>query len=126
MPAFYKIDKQRRFVLSTLSGEITYAEALAHQRNLSADPDFDPAFSHIADFTYASLARISSEEMIKFAQRSIFSPDARRAAILPNLADYELGRMYETLRGLEGQSGIRAFRTLEEALDWIAGPLPDG
>lgn len=112
-------------MLSTLSGESTYAEALAHQRNLSADPDFDPAFSHIADFTYATLAKISSEEIIKFAQRSIFSPHARRAAILPNPADYELGRMYETLRGMEGQTGIRAFRTLEEALDWIAGPLPD-
>lgn len=35
--------------------------------------------------------------------------------ILPNLADYGLGRMYETLRGLEGQTGVRAFFTLEEA-----------
>ena len=125
MPAFYKIDKERRFALSTLSGEITFAEALAHQRDLSADPDFDPTFSHIADFTYASLAKISSEELLKFAQRSIFSPDARRALIIPNQADYELGRMYETLRALQGQTGVRAFRTLEEALDWIAGPLPD-
>lgn len=125
MPTFYKIDKKRRFVLSTVSGEVTYAEVLAHQRSLSADRDFDPTFSHIGDFTYASLAKLSSEEVIKLAQRSIFSPDARRALIIPNLADYELGRMYETLRGLEGQTGTRAFRTLEEALDWIAGPLPD-
>ena len=125
MPSFYKIDKQRRFVLSTFSGELTYAEALAHRRNLSADRDFDPTFAHIADFTYASLAKLSSEEVIKLAQRSIFSPDTRRALIIPNLADYELGRMYETLRGLEGQTGVRAFRTIEEAMDWIVGPLPD-
>ncbi|HKW62382.1 MAG TPA: hypothetical protein VJN89_07555 [Candidatus Acidoferrum sp.] len=125
MPAFYKIDKGRRFVLSTLSGELTYAEALAHQRDLSADPDFDPTFSHVADFTHASLTRISSEEMLKFAQRSIFSPEARRALIMPNPGDYGLGRMYETLRHLEGQTGVRAFRTLEDAMDWIVGPLPD-
>ena len=112
-------------MLSTLSGELTFAEALAHQRNLSADPDFDPTFAHIADFSYATLAKISSDEMVKFAQRSIFSPEARRALILPNLADYGLGRMYETLRGLQGQTGVGAFRTLEEALDWVAGPLPD-
>ena len=31
MPALYKIDKRRRFVLSTISGEITYAELLAQQ-----------------------------------------------------------------------------------------------
>jgi hypothetical protein len=112
-------------VLSTISGEFTYAEALAHQQSLSADRDFDPTFSHIADFTYATLAKISSEDVIKFAQRSVFSPDARRALILPNPADYGLGRMYETLRGLEGQTGVRAFLTLEEALDWIVGtPSP--
>ena len=121
MPASYKIDKERRFVLSTISGEITYAEMVAHQRSLSADPDFDPDFSQIGDFTYATLAKISPEEVIKFAQRSIFSPHARRAMILPNLADYGLGRMYETLRGLEGQTGVRAFLTLEEAMDWIVG-----
>ena len=79
MPAFYKIDKKRRFVLSTISGEITYAEALAHQRDLSADRDFDPTFAHVADFTYATLAKISPQEVRQFAERSIFSPDARRA-----------------------------------------------
>ena len=125
MPAFYKVYKERRFVLSTISGEFTYSEALAHQRKISADRDFDPTFSHIADFTLATWAKISPEEVLKFAQRSIFSPDARRAAILPNLADYGLGRMYETLRSMEGQTGIRAFRTLEEAMDWIVGQLPD-
>lgn len=125
MPTFYKIDKERRFVLSTASGEVTYAEMVAHQRDLSADRDFDPTFAHIADFTYARLAKISSEEVLQFAQRSIFSPDARRAMILADLTDYGLGRMYEMLRGLEGQTGVRAFRTLEEAMDWIVGPLPD-
>lgn len=109
-------------MLSTLSGELTYAELLAQQRNLAADPDFDPTFAHIVDFTHATLAKIAPEQLLKFAQRSIFSPDVRRAAILPNPADYELGRMYETLRGLEGQTGGRAFRTLEDAMDWIAGP----
>lgn len=125
VPTFYRIDKKRRFVHSTVSGEFTYDEAIAHQRDLSADRDFDPTFAQICDFTYATLAKISSEEVVKFAQRSIFSPDARRALIIPNLPDYGLGRMYETVRGLEGQTGVRAFRTLEEAVDWVVGSLPD-
>ncbi|HKW63269.1 MAG TPA: hypothetical protein VJN89_12035 [Candidatus Acidoferrum sp.] len=93
---------------------------LAHQRDISADRDFDPTFTHIADFTYATLAKISPEEVRQFAEGSIFSPEARRAIIVPNLADYGLARMYETLRDLAGQTGIRAFQTLEEALDWVA------
>ena len=112
-------------MLSTVSGEVTYAEAIAHQRDLSTDRDFDPAFAHIVDFTYGTLAKLSSEELRQFAQRSIFSPDARRGLIVPDLAEYGIGQMYETLRGLEGQTGVRAFRTLEEAMDWIVGPLPD-
>ena len=44
---------------------------------------------------------------------------------MPSMADYELGRMYETLRGMEGQTGVRAFRSLEEAMDWIVRPLLD-
>lgn len=120
MPHFYKIDKERRFVLSTISGEFTYADAIAHQRDLSADRDFDPTFAHLADFTYATFVKISGEEIRQFAQRTIFSPDVKRALIIPNLADFGFGRMYEALRNLDGQPGIRAFRTLEEALDWVA------
>lgn len=125
MPTFYKIDKKRRFVLSMVFGEFTYAEALAHQRDLSADPDFDPTFVHIVDLMDGTLAKISAEELHQFAQRSIFSKEARRALIVPDSADYGLGRMYETVRGLQGQTSVRAFRSLEEAMGWIVGPLPD-
>ena len=38
---------------------------------------------------------------------------------MPNEAAFGLGRMYEILRGLEGEKGIRVFRTLEEAPDWV-------
>lgn len=123
VPTFHKIDKKRRFVLSMVFGEFTYAEALAHQRDLSADPDFDPTFVHIVDLMDGTPAKISAEELRQFAQRSIFSKEARRALIVSDLADY--GRMCETLRGLEGQSSVRAFRRLEEAMGWIVGRLPD-
>jgi hypothetical protein len=43
MPALYKIDKQRKLVMSTAAGMVSVAEALAHQEKLSKDPDFDPA-----------------------------------------------------------------------------------
>ncbi len=34
MPAYFKIDKEHRLVMSTLSGVLTLADALAHQENL--------------------------------------------------------------------------------------------
>ncbi len=51
MPLFYKIDKERRLVMSTGSGVFSVADAVSHMEKLSKDPDFDPGFSQIADFT---------------------------------------------------------------------------
>jgi hypothetical protein len=119
MPSFYKIDKERRLVLTTVSGVFLPADAISHQQKLGKDPDFDSSFSQIADFTHVTQFEFSGEDVRQFAQRSIFSPNSRRALIVPNEVAFGLGRMYEILRGLEGEKGIRVFRTLEEALDWV-------
>lgn len=119
MPAFYKIDKERRLIMSSASGVFTLADAVSHMERLSKDPDFDPSFSQIADFTQVTRVELSSDEIRRLAQRGIFSADSRRAFIAPNEAIFGIGRMFETLRGFEGEKGIRIVRTLEEALDWV-------
>lgn len=119
MPAFYKIDKERRLVLSTASGVFTLADAVEHMEKLSADPDFDPGFSQISDFTHVTRIDLSGEEIRCLAQRTIFSANSRRAFITPNETMFGIARMFEILRGLEGEKGIRIFRTLEQALDWV-------
>jgi hypothetical protein len=119
MSAFYKIDKERRLVMTSGSGVFTLADALAHQGKLLNDPDFDPAFSQIADFTQFTHFNLSAGDVRKLAERTIFSPRSRRAMIVPNDLAYGLGRMFEMLRENEGETGIRVFRTLEEALEWV-------
>jgi hypothetical protein len=119
MPAFYKIDKERRLVLTTVWGVFTFADAVSHQRKLAKDSDFDPSLSQIADFTQVTQFDVTADDIHRFAQSSIFSPMSRRAILVPNEAAFGIGRMYEILRGLEGEKGIRVLRTLEEALDWV-------
>jgi hypothetical protein len=119
MPAFYKIDKERRLVLSSASGILTSSDALSHQQRLASDPDFDPSFSQIADFTQVSQIRLSPDDIRQLAQRSIFSPHSRRAIIVPNDLAYGFARMFEMLREDQGDVGTRVFRTLEEALNWV-------
>jgi hypothetical protein len=46
MPAYFKIDKERRLVMSTAAGVLTLADALTHQESLLKDPDFDASFCH--------------------------------------------------------------------------------
>lgn len=90
MPAFYKIDKERRLVMSSASGVFSMSDALSHTEKLSKDPDFHPSFSQIADFTQVTRIELSPDDVRILAQRSLFSPDSRRAFIVRNDHAYGL------------------------------------
>ena len=65
MPAFYKVDKERRLVMSTGSGVVTLADLLAHQEKLLADPDFSPDFSQLWDLAHVTNVELTNEELRK-------------------------------------------------------------
>lgn len=119
MSAFYKIDKERRLVLSCGAGVLTKEDISGHMDRLSKDPDFDPDFSQLVDFTHITALEIEPEDVRRFAQRNIFSPRSRRAFVVKDDVQFGLARMFEIHRELNGETGIRVFRTLDEALDWI-------
>jgi len=119
MPVFYKIDKERRLVMTSGAGTLTIAAALAHQEKLVSDPDFDPTYSQLMDFTQLTQVDLDAEDIRRIAQRSVFSPQSRRAIIMAGDANFGLARMFEILREAAGEHGIRVFRKLDEALDWI-------
>jgi hypothetical protein len=119
LPIFYKIDKERRVVMTTGSGDFSIAEALRHQDQLLHDPDFDRSFSQIIDLRHVTQFDLEPGDVRKLAQRNIFSPESRRAIIVNTDLGYGYGRMFELHRENAGELGIRVFRTLEEALDWV-------
>jgi hypothetical protein len=119
VPAFYKIDKERRLVLSCGTGVISKEDIWGHMERLSKDPDFDPAFSQVLDCTQLISIDIESEELRQLAQRNIFSPNSRRAFVVRDDVTFGLARMFQIHRELNGETGIGVFRTFDEALDWI-------
>jgi hypothetical protein len=119
MPACYKIDKQRRLVMSTAYGTVSREDLLDHQNKLLADPDFDPTFSQLSDFGHMTKVEVTAEDVRKFAERNIFAPSSRRAFVVPDDVAFGLARMFEMLRDAKGEQGIRVFRELEEGLDWV-------
>ncbi len=119
MPATYEIDKQRRLVITTGLGRITLANALEHQEKLRKDPDFDPSFSQIMDLTQVTEFALEAYDIRRIAQTTIFSRESRRAIIASSDLVYGFGRMFEILREIAGENGIRVFRNLDEAIDWI-------
>jgi hypothetical protein len=118
MPAFYKIDKERRLVLSSGSGILNLDEALSHFERLLADPEFDPTYSQLMDFSQVERFDFTAVDVQQMALRKIFSKESRRAILVPNDLAFGLARMYEILRENGGEHGVRVFRNLEAALEW--------
>jgi hypothetical protein len=119
MPAFYKIDGAHKLVLSTASGVFTLADALAHHEQLLKDPDFDPRYSQLVDLTHSTEVELSAEDVRILAERRVFWPCSRRAILVGGDLLYGLARMFEMLRENAGDEGLRVFRRLDDALDWI-------
>jgi hypothetical protein len=119
MAADYKIDKERRLVISTGSGVFTKGDVLAHREKLFNDPDYDPSFSQLIDFTPVTQFWIEPEELQSLAQTMVFSANSRRAIVAPNDLIFGSARMYEILRESAGESGIRVFRNRDKGLDWV-------
>jgi len=119
MPVFLKIYKERRLVMSTVSGVVTIDDALAHRESLRKHPDFDPSFSQLVDLTNVTKIEFSREDVGRFAQDTIFLLNSRRAAVATDDLAYGLARMFEMHRESKGEEGVRVFRRLDQALDWV-------
>jgi hypothetical protein len=119
MPFFYKIDKERKLVISTAAGELTKADVQLLQDQLRKDPDFDPNFSQLSDLSNATGIHITGADMQDLAATTAFSQSARRTVIASNDLSFGLARIFEQVREARGDLGIRVFRKLEDALDWV-------
>jgi hypothetical protein len=126
MPFFYKIDKERKLVMSTAAGELTKDEVRSLQDQLRKDPDFDPNFSQLSDLTHVTAMNITGAEMEGLAERTAFSPKSRRAVLASNNLAFGLARIFEQIREAKGDQGIRVFRKLEDALNWIVNKDSSG
>lgn len=72
MPLSFVIDKQRRIVISTASGLVTYSEIAAHQVQLKNHPDFDPTFDQLIDATGVTKVSVKVEEIQTVAPAAAF------------------------------------------------------
>ncbi|MGB2621179.1 MAG: hypothetical protein WA857_19115 [Candidatus Acidiferrum sp.] len=105
--------------MSSATGVFNKDAALDHQNRLLADPDFDPSYSQLMDYTHVTQIDLSAADVGLLAVRNVFSSNSRRAFLVPNDVAFGLARMFEMIRESAGERGIRIFRDLEEALDWV-------
>lgn len=120
MPADFFIDVPLSMVFSKATGEFGLAEAQEHMDRLLRHPDFRPEFTQLADFREITTVTLTHQEISRLAARRIFSNTSKRAFVVSSNLQFGLSRMFGTLRGFEGETGIHVFREMEKALAWLS------
>jgi len=123
VPASYEIDKHQRLVITTATGVLTLADALAHQEQLTQDKDFDPEFSQLVDLSGITELTIDSAGIRALAIRKVFSLRSRRAVLVNSELAFAFARMFSSFREFRGEQQMEIFRNREEAMEWLSANI---
>jgi hypothetical protein len=120
MASTFEVDPVRNIVIVAMTGAITDADLLDIHDYLGSDKALQPDFALLIDLREANGTEITSAGVRALADLPlVLSPESRRAVVVPSSLGLGMVRMYGLWRGGE-DGGIRAFRDLDEARDWLA------
>jgi hypothetical protein len=121
MPVVLKIDPQRRVVHSAFYGKITDAELLGHRTRIASDPDFNPQFADIVDFSDVTDAAITENSItVQAANPSLFSSSATHIVIAPAAVMFRLGAKFKKL-AQSSRPNFHVVKTRTEAYKILSG-----
>ena len=110
MPVVLKIDPHRKVVHSTFYGRITDADLLGQRSRIAADPDFNPQFSDIVDFSDVTDPAITEAAIAALAANpTLFSSSAIHIVVAPEGVMFQLGSKFKELaHGVASEFSRRA------------------
>jgi hypothetical protein len=115
MPVVLKIDPHRKVVYSAFYGRITDAELLGHRKRIADDPDFNPRFSDIVDFSDVTDPAITESAISALAANpTLFSSSAVHIVVAPAALMFQLGNMFKDL-ARSSRPNFHVVRTRAEA-----------
>lgn len=121
MPVVLKIDPHRRVVHSAFYGRITDAELLGHHKRIASDPDFNPQFADIVDFSDVTDPAITESAIAALAANpSLFSSSAVHIVIAPDAVVFRLGAKFKEL-AQSSRPNFYVVRTRAEAYQLLTG-----
>ena len=119
MKISYSIDQQRRLILTTAKGRVTFEDIRGHQDRMLADPDFDASFDQLIDTTTATRFDISPKEALILSERRMFSPTSRRAFVAADSQTFGLGLLMEIYHESLEYADVEVFYSMDQALRWL-------
>jgi len=121
MPVVLKIDPHRRVVHSTFYGRINDADLLGQRERSASDPDFNPLFSDIVDFSDVTDPAITETAIAALAANpTLFSSSAIHIVVAPDGVMFQLGSKFKEL-AQESRPNFHVVRTRAEAYQLLRG-----
>ena len=118
MPATYRIDAERRLVLSRVWGVFTAQDLTNHFTTLAADPAFNPTYSQLVDLRDVERVDMDTPVIRRHALERLFHPSAQRALVVSSPLHYELARIYAEFAEYASQN-VHVFRDMHDAEEWL-------
>ena len=126
MPLEYNIDSEKRIVNVRTYGVLKDSELFDYLWEVGSRLEFN-SYDQIIDMTEVTDVEYTSAERIKELASVAASMDtsenvSKLAIVAPQSLLFGLGRMYQSFREFSKGSkrDIKVFRSLQEALDWLA------
>jgi hypothetical protein len=92
-------DAVARVVVVRVSGDVGDRELLGLADDMKQVPEVEADFSFLIDLRQANGENVTSAGLAAIAQRPlVFSPESRRAAVVPSELGFGMARMYELQR----------------------------
>jgi len=121
MPVVLKIDPHRKVVHSAFYGKITDAELLGHRTRIASDPDFNPQFADIVDFSDVTDPTVTENAIAALAANpSLFSSSAIHIVIAPAAVMFRLGGKFKEL-ARSSRPNFHVVKTRAEAYKLLPG-----
>jgi len=122
----YRIDDERRLVITTVWDRLTGAQVVEHQHKLQSDPRFHRDFFQFLDLANVVEFQIDRGTVAALARFDLFSAKSRRVFFAPSPLAYGMSRMFIAFREAIGQEAMQVFKDRHEALRWLGvAPFAD-
>lgn len=118
MPIDFEIDQDGGVVISTCLGILTGCDLTGLQKQLVQEKIFNPKFSHLVDLRRVTELDMTTEEVVRFAENTVFDDDSRIGLVAENDLLFGMGRLYASNRD-PGAGTLRVFRDVGGALAWL-------
>jgi hypothetical protein len=113
------INKEKRLILTTGEGIITFADMRASQEEILADPNYNPAFNQLIDGRKVTQVSLTEEQAWILARRCMVSKTSRRAVVASSPAIFGVGRLMEVHHEFSTGVQVEVFGDLAAAMQWL-------